>query len=109
MIAEEEFSTKASNVETPGLDFKIKVARVDLERISMNKRVLTLEDPGGRVSLIKTLKNTYRVIKSHNFDKIQHSMVVLDNCSTCEKRFGTRKCQRGEKWVVRRERKKNKE
>ena len=83
----------------------LKEVRVDVERISLRQRVLTPEDPvpgRRRVSLVRTWKNSYRIIKSHNFEKI-HSLVVLDKCSTCEERFGTQNCQRGEKWLVRRE------
>ena len=87
------------------MDLMLKEVRVDVERISLRQRVLTPEDPvpGRRVSLIRTSTNSYsyRIIKSHNFEKT-HPLVVLDKCSTCEKRFGTKKCQKGEKWLVRR-------
>ena len=88
-----------------GLKLMLKEVRVDVERISLSHRVLTPEDPvpGRRVSLIRTSTKSYsyRIIKSHNFEKI-HSLVVLDKCSTCEERFGTKNCRRGEKWLVRR-------
>ena len=86
-----------------GLHLMLKEVRVDVERISLNQRVLTPEDPvpGRRVSLIRTNSYSYRIIKSHSFEKI-HSLVVLDKCSTCEERFGTKNCRRGEKWLVRR-------